>query len=270
MTRIFTPGVAVGMFLLGVLSCTVQRPLAREHKQQLPERLPTVQERGERHPIAVVPVLESPPTVTPASAERRRPTTTDSASGLSAFDIVRYNASYHTCFDDQQPPRTLSDLDGGYNVFYYSLTETSAIQLSVIPVGSATRNKRSAVHVYRFLQYTERPCDIGGARQPVIWGVGAQAILHVRSAKRGVNLTRPSVLAAAVELNRAEVTFSMDVLGVTGSPVRKVLPEAGAFHVENYAKMVSAIDQVRALLDDPGVTIRPKPLGTRKEFGITN
>jgi len=122
------------------------------------------------------------------------------------------------------------------------------------------------VQVYRFLQYSERQCEVDGKLTPVIWGVGAQAILHVRNAKRGVNLSRPSILAAAVEFNRAEVYFSMDTLGVTGSAIRRVLPEAGAFHVENYGRMVSAIDQVRMLLDAPGVTIRPRPLGTRRDF----
>jgi hypothetical protein len=42
--------------------------------------------------------------------------------------------------------------------------------------------------------------------------------------------------------------------------VRKVLPAAGIFNVDNYAKVLGAIDQVRLLLDDAMVTIRPQLL----------
>jgi hypothetical protein len=235
--------------------------------QQQPAIPTTVQDQNPRQPVtAAVPVFDPPPAIAVDKASHRRPTVADPTASVSLFELLSHNTSYRNCAEDSQRPKGLADLDGGYSIFHYSLAEDSAIQLSFIQAGAATRTKRSVVQVFRVMQYVERTCDIGGVPTPVIWGVGAEAVLHVRNAKRGIDLSKLSVVAAAVELNRAEVTFSMNTPGVTGSAVREVLPDAGSFNVDNYVKVVGAIDQVRLLLDDPTVTIRPQLLRPLSEL----
>lgn len=180
--------------------------------------------------------------------------------GIDLASIVNVYDKFTPCREAPDRPSKLTDLDGGYEVFYYSFSEDNAAKLGLIAAGAIGGAKRSVVQVYRFMQVATRTCRIGGMNRPVTWAAGAEAVLHVKTAKRGVNLDKLSTLAAAVEFNRASVAFSMNTPGITGTPIRKALPDAGAFNVENYAKMVSAVDQVRLLMDSGGVTVKPQML----------
>lgn len=210
--------------------------------------------------IGAIPVVELPPRITMTTASPSKPDskTADPHTSVSALDFVKTSASYGGCSDDRNRPTTLKDLDAGYKVFFHSLTEESAIEIGVIGFGTAARKKRSVVQVYQFLQYAERSCQTESGTTPVYWGVGTKVVLHIKDAKNNLNLNQITMVAAAVEFRQAEVAYSMDTIGVTGKPILEVLPEAGAFRVDNYGKLVSAIDQVRRLLYDKGVTIRPQ------------
>jgi hypothetical protein len=156
---------------------------------QQPAISTTVQDQNQRQPVtAAVPVFDPPPGVTVDRASHRRPTVADPTARVSLFELLSHNTPYRSCAEDSQRPKDLADLDGGYRIFHYSLAEDSAIQLSLIQAAAAARTKKSVVQVYRFLQYVERLCDIDGISTPVIWGVGAEAVLHVRNAKRGIDL----------------------------------------------------------------------------------
>jgi len=163
-------------------------------------------------------------------------------------------------------PTALNQLTGGYKVYYSSYTESAALNLGFIPIGSATGTKSSAVQVYSFLQFVEMPCQINNATVTVSWGAGAEAILHIKKAKAGLNLNKLSTVAAGVELGRANVKFSMQTFGVTGDAIRTALPAAGDFNVENYARLINAVDEVRKRMGDAGVVVVPKLLIEKSEL----
>lgn len=209
-----------------------------------------------------IPVIATTEIVTTTGVEAHSPTITLTSVGsqVRATDLLSIRDRLSGCLNAAGKPTKLDDLTGGYKVFYSRYTESGALSLGLISAGTLEGKKRSEVQVYSFLQFIDVPCVIGDQTLSVTWGAGADAVLHVKSAKAGFNLTKLSAVAAAVEFGKARVEFSMRTRGVTGTQIKDALPDAGEFNVENYGKLITAIDKVRRLMGQTGVTVVPAML----------
>lgn len=190
------------------------------------------------------------------------------ASEDSGPVLPTYHTVIQTCSKMPDRPQTLDELTGGYDVFYVRLSEDEAIKIGLLSIVEASQRRSKLVQVHMFVQYLTDTCEVQGVSIPIIWGVGVQATLHIKKGEKYLAGDRLPLLAAAVELNKASVTFALTTLGITGAAVRDTLPDAGAFNVENYAEMISAVDRIRRMLEDPTVTIVPQVIVPRSSFHL--
>lgn len=155
-------------------------------------------------------------------------------------------------------PTSMNDLTGGLEKNFYKYSSSSNINLKILGWGGGELGKKELLIMTDFVQYKRVICSDGETR---FYGVGARLFLHIKSRKRKVNLTL-SQLAANVELNRAEVTYKIKTIGIVGDKVLDVLPTGSKFDVDNYAKVVAAIDNIIKLAKDntEGVIIEPQLL----------
>lgn len=171
-----------------------------------------------------------------------------------------------TCSEDVNKPTKIEELTGGYDVFYSSFDENIAASLKLIPYGSISGKDRSIVVVYNFLQYKDDYCNIDNKDYPVLWGSGVQMTLHIKSRKRNLKTTAMAGLAAAVDYNRAHVEYRLKTIGIIGDPVRFRVATQGEFNVDNYAKIISNVDEIIRLMGDSAVTITPQLIVVGEEL----
>ncbi|HET8839363.1 MAG TPA: hypothetical protein VFM82_10265 [Flavobacteriaceae bacterium] len=170
------------------------------------------------------------------------------------------------CSEKQDKPQVMKDLTGGYDLFFSSFEEEVAASLNLIPFGSLSGSNRSLVVVYNFLQYKKDYCSTDGKDYPVLWGSGVQMTLHIKSRKRSMKTTTMAGLAAAVDYNRAQVEYRLKTIGIIGDPVRFRVATQGEFSVDNYAKIISNVDQIIRLMSDSDVTVTPQLVAVEKEI----
>jgi hypothetical protein len=165
------------------------------------------------------------------------------------------NALAETCPDR---PRTMAELSGGLQKYFYKFTDDSNVNLDVFGYGGGQLGKKELLLIVDWVQFKEQECSQGNRKR---YGVGARLFLHITKKKRGVSLQLPT-LAANVELDRAEVTYTISTIGITGDQVLDALPTGATFDVENYAKVINAVDRIITLARDntDGVIIDPQLL----------
>ncbi len=159
-------------------------------------------------------------------------------------------------------PATMRELSGGMKQIYYQFTSDNSASLSVFGMAGVKLGKKEVVVIVDFLQYKDLSCTGSSVR----YGVGARLFLTIKKAQGGIKVTDLPKLAAGVELGKASVTYSIEVIGLTGDKIRAALPSAGDFNVEAYGKVVSAIDKIRSLAADgvAGVVVDPQIIPTSK------
>ena len=135
--------------------------------------------------------------------------------------------------------------------------------MEVFGYGGGELGKKETLLIVDFVQHKDIQCTDGKTQR---YGVGARLFLHITKKKRGLNLTLPQ-LAANVELDRAQVTYTISTIGITGSSVIDALPTGSNFDVENYAKVINSVDNIIRLAKDneDGVVIEPQLLPSRKK-----
>jgi hypothetical protein len=170
------------------------------------------------------------------------------------------------CSENSDKPTEINDLTGGYDLFFSSFEEEVAASLNLIPYGSISGNNRSLVVIYNFLQYKKDYCSNDGKDYPVLWGSGVQMTLHIKSRKRSMKTTTMAGLAAAVDYKRAQVEYRLKTIGIIGDPVRFRVATQGEFSVDNYAKIISNVDEIIRLMSDSDVTVTPQLIAVEKEI----
>lgn len=187
--------------------------------------------------------------------------TTDGGEGgeggdVQVTEVKNYKKPEAAC----PKPATMRDLSGGMKQIYYQFTSDNSASLSLFGMANLKLGKKEVVVIVDFLQYKDLTCSGTSVR----YGVGARLFLTIKKAQGGIKVTDLPKLAAGVELGKASVTYSIEVIGLTGDKIRAALPSAGDFNVEAYGKVVSAIDKIRALASDgqAGVIIDPQIIPT--------
>ncbi|MEW7291055.1 hypothetical protein [Aquimarina sp. 2304DJ70-9] len=158
-------------------------------------------------------------------------------------------------------PTNMAELTGGLKKYFYKFTSSTTVNLDALGYGGGSLGKKEMLLMIDFVQHKEVQCDDGKSRK---YGVGSRLFLHITKKKRGVNLTLPQ-LAANVELNRAEVAYTISTIGIVGPSVIDALPTGSNFDVENYAKVVNAVDNIIRLAKDneEGVVVTPQLLPSK-------
>ncbi|HAV5583224.1 TPA: hypothetical protein JI121_02415 [Acinetobacter baumannii] len=172
------------------------------------------------------------------------------------------------CSSLPDAPKTLKDLTGGFKIFSSSVSESAAVSADIIGLGDVTGKKSAFVQILQYAQIGERYCKTDYGTYPVNFGVGSQANLHIKKIDGSVNLSQIPTLAATVQLGKSEIKFSMTTLGLTGEKVNNALPKfnggIGDFDVDNYAKMIASIDEVRLLTYNKETIVVPQLIITEK------
>lgn len=157
-----------------------------------------------------------------------------------------------------EKPTTVEALSSGMQKLFYHVTRQNGLSLKLFGMGSMQLGKRETMLIVDFIQYKDKRCEEDYIR----FGVGARLFLHIKKVRRGVSITELPQLAAAVEGGKAEVTFQIKTIGVTGDRVNEALPRAGKFDVEAYSEVTNAVDRIQALTRDniDGVVIDPQEI----------
>ena len=153
-------------------------------------------------------------------------------------------------------PKSMRDLSSGMKKVFYQFTKNNEANLKLFGIGNGTLGKKEVMVIVDFMQYKDNNCNNTAIR----YGVGARLFLHIKKLQSGIKVTDLAKLAAGVEYGKAAVTYSIEVIGLTGEEIRKALPSAGDFNVEAYAKVISAVDKIQLLANDNqnGVFISPQ------------
>jgi hypothetical protein len=157
-------------------------------------------------------------------------------------------------------PANMRDLSGGMKKVFYQFTAKNAANLSLFGMGKLNLGKKEVMVIVDFMQYKDVSCS--GA--PVRYGVGARLFLHIKKLQGGIQVTDLTQLAAGVELGKASITYSIEVVGLTGDKIRASLPGTGDFDVEAYGKVISAVDKIQMLASDQeeGIFVDPQVIPT--------
>lgn len=160
-------------------------------------------------------------------------------------------------------PKTLTELDGGYDIFFSSNHYVLETGGTIVFVTGNVNNSKSTMS-YKFLQYKKEKCIINGKEEEVLYGCGIDLNLDIVSKKKSVNFNSLPKIAAAVTYKDADVQYKIKIIGITGNPIRNSLSVSGEFDVDNYAKIMSKIDEIVNKMGDTGVNIAPQIIGTEK------
>jgi hypothetical protein len=154
-------------------------------------------------------------------------------------------------------PKTLNDLDGGYDVFFSSTKYTLDVNGKIV-FASVDRSTSKTNLNYKFLQYKKQKCLVNGKEEEVIYGCGVDLTLDVKSKKNSANISSVPNIAAAVTYKDADVQYKLKVIGITGDAIRNNLNINGDFDVDNYGKIISKIDEILKNMGATGVNISPQ------------
>ena len=91
------------------------------------------------------------------------------------------------------------------------------------------------------------------------FGVSARLIVNVSGLDAKATLTLPLV-AAEAQLNRAEATANLRVLGYVGPDLGKQFPEFDSFDMESYVKLRQSLSELREVIGAKAEHIRPTRL----------
>ncbi|RAK21596.1 hypothetical protein B0I03_10528 [Flavobacterium aquaticum] len=169
-------------------------------------------------------------------------------------EIKGINVKSEIC---ENSPTRLEELTGGYKVFYVSSNKLVEADGNLFLANVNSENSNTIVN-YKFVQYKKGSCIIDGKLKKVIWGVGIDLKMKITSKKKKVDISSLPKLAAAVNYKEAEAQFSIDVIGITGQKIINNLNLSGEFNVENYGKVISAIDEIIKNISSEGVNIEPQ------------
>ncbi|GEM_PF-3603129 len=158
---------------------------------------------------------------------------------------------------DCDKPKTLNDLDGGYEVFFSSTKYALDINGKII-FASVDKSSSKTNLNYKFLQYKKQKCLVNGKEEEVIYGCGVDLSLDVKSKKNSANISSLPNIAAAVTYKDADVQYKLKVIGITGDAIRSNLNINGDFDVDNYGKIISKIDEILKNMGATGVNISPQ------------
>jgi hypothetical protein len=94
----------------------------------------------------------------------------------------------------------------------------------------------------------------------VRWGVGCRLILHAWT-ERGTLKGTVSLVAAQASLDIASTRATFQILGYDSPELVNSLPGFEVMNVENYAKLMKAIDRCRNAVEGaPRTDLKPQPL----------
>lgn len=153
-------------------------------------------------------------------------------------------------------PKDMRDLRSGLQKFFLKFTSKSGIDLKVLGYGGANLEKKEVLLIVDFIQFKDINCSGKNKR----FGVGARLFLNIKECSSKININNLPQLAAAVELDKATVTYNISTIGITGDKILDLLPTGADFNVESYAKVVSSIDQIIKIARDntSGIEIEPQ------------
>ena len=147
-------------------------------------------------------------------------------------------------------PEKLSDLESGFQYRYYLFTGEAKASMQAFGITDIDASNETTYLVIDYLQFKDIKCK----RLPKIrYAVGLRSELKINYFSSSFDFKGPQSLknlAAQVELDQAEVFFSLKTIGLTGADARFNIPQGVSFDVTTYKDFQNAIEFVKTKIDD--------------------
>lgn len=158
-----------------------------------------------------------------------------------------------------QRPKTMIELTSGLHKFYYMFDARNQMEVDLTGFASGHLGKREKLLVVDYSVFKW----VGSGDKKEKWGVGVRLFLRISKMKKSAFVAKLPLLAATAEFGKAEITYSISTIGITGEKVICAIPPSGEFNVDGYAKVVNAVDEIMKLAAEggKGVSVVPQYLG---------
>jgi hypothetical protein len=155
------------------------------------------------------------------------------------------------------PPVGIAGLTSGWRLDSYQLTVAAALSVGVISAGEASTNQGKEIHVYDFMYVKDdRDCS----NNLVTWGAGVRLVITVKKLDVSISVSGLAAFAASAQLQKAEVSVKMEVVGLSGSKIAAAAPSAGPYDVVRHSEFMTAIDKIKQLAYDSSTTVTPQKI----------
>jgi hypothetical protein len=152
-------------------------------------------------------------------------------------------------------PQTLDEL-GELESSTYDLGVTSALKVSIPVVGSISGGADRRVVVYEWTRFKQIP-DAGGVLYR--YGYVARFCLTVSKWNVGMSVSMP-FLAAQAELGTVQASWLMQVRGLVGKAIDRVVLPPQALKVETFVLAAQSLEAVVSAIHDPSTRFVPEVL----------
>lgn len=152
-------------------------------------------------------------------------------------------------------PKNLSDLVGGWTIFFHHLNLESAAKVGIISIGEVQTNMGKEVYVYEQMNYKDVDNCKGGM---ITYGAGVRLTILAKKLNASADLSSLGAIAAAAEVNMAEVTVSMKTIGLSGPDINAAIPPAGSYNVEKHVQYLQAIDNIKSAVNKGTTVVTPQ------------
>ncbi len=154
-------------------------------------------------------------------------------------------------------PKTIHDLQDGVVVETYEFEKGNEAELGLLGFLNVSLANKEKVTVVEYLQHGSILCN----NRFLKYGVGCRLMMRIKSHKRGAKLNTPQQITASVIFDKAEVTFSMRTVGITGPGVAK-LNKAGSLAENTYTNFMTEVSNliVDMYKKESSYKILPQPL----------
>jgi|GEM_PF-6174948 hypothetical protein len=148
-------------------------------------------------------------------------------------------------------PKNAEDLTSGIRYSAHYLEESDSESLSAFGYVSGSHTGTKSIIIVDFILYKDVLCtnDQSHLTFKYRYAVGARLLLTIHTSKGKVNISLAEI-AAQVELNKAEVSYSLHTIGITGGTVVDTIAPlattilSGDFDVTGYTNILKAVDNI--------------------------
>jgi hypothetical protein len=154
-------------------------------------------------------------------------------------------------------PQTIYDLQDGTLTRTLEFSKGDESKLSLMGFVGLTLSHREKVTVVEYMQYGSVLCEGKLLR----YGIGCRMMLRIKEYKRGAKLNTPQQITASVIFDKAEVTYSMRTVGITGPGIAS-LNNAGNMSEDTYTNFMTEVSKLIVDIYSKKSTyiIKPQPL----------
>ncbi len=163
-------------------------------------------------------------------------------------------------------PEKITDLESGFQYRYYLFSGDTKASMQAFGITDVSATKETTYMIIDYLQFKDCKCP---ELPSIRYAVGLRSELKINSIKSSFEFKGAQSLknlAAQVELDQAEVFFSLRTIGITGLEARLNIPQGVSFDVTTYKDFQNAIEFVKNKIDNGKVFISPEIIPVMDDY----